>query len=81
MFYQRYAGAISGVAIDASGVVFVTDGNRIRRVFAEDQKLVPNVLGQLEFMADLGLNAAVFKCFWPLGRRPDDHPGLSALDL
>jgi len=21
------------------------------------------------------------KFFWPLGRRPDDHPGLSALGL
>ena len=55
-FFQVF-GALAG---------FVS-GNRIRRVFAEDQKLVPNVLGQLEFMADLGLNAAVFKCFWPLG--------------
>ena len=30
---------------------------------------------------DLPIKAADRKFFWPLGRRPDDHPGLSDLDL
>jgi nuclear transport factor 2 (NTF2) superfamily protein len=30
---------------------------------------------------DLPIAAAERKYFWPLGRRPDDHPGLSALGL
>ena len=30
---------------------------------------------------DLPLTASDRKFFWPLGRRPDDHPGLSDLDL
>ncbi|MCP5144386.1 MAG: nuclear transport factor 2 family protein [Gammaproteobacteria bacterium] len=30
---------------------------------------------------DLAIKAAERKFFWPLGRRPDDHPGLSELGL
>jgi nuclear transport factor 2 (NTF2) superfamily protein len=30
---------------------------------------------------DLPIKAAERKFHWPLGRRPDDHPGLSDLDL
>jgi nuclear transport factor 2 (NTF2) superfamily protein len=30
---------------------------------------------------DLPITAADRKFFWPLGRRPDDHPGLSELGL
>ena len=30
---------------------------------------------------DLPISAAERKFLWPLGRRPDDHPGLSALGL
>ncbi len=30
---------------------------------------------------DLPIAASERKFFWPLGRRPDDHPSLSALDL
>ncbi len=30
---------------------------------------------------DLPITAAQRKYFWPLGRRPDDHPGLSDLGL
>ena len=30
---------------------------------------------------DLSINASERKFFWPLGRRPDDHPGLSDLGL
>jgi nuclear transport factor 2 (NTF2) superfamily protein len=30
---------------------------------------------------DLPISAADRKFFWPLGRRPDDHPGLSELGL
>ena len=30
---------------------------------------------------DLPIKEADRKYHWPLGRRPDDHPGLSALDL
>ena len=29
---------------------------------------------------DLPIEAAKRRFFWPLGRRPDEHPGLSALD-
>jgi nuclear transport factor 2 (NTF2) superfamily protein len=30
---------------------------------------------------DLPIAASDRKYHWPLGRRPDDHPGLSDLDL
>jgi nuclear transport factor 2 (NTF2) superfamily protein len=30
---------------------------------------------------DLPIRESDRKFFWPLGRRPDDHPGLSELDL
>jgi uncharacterized protein len=30
---------------------------------------------------DLPIEESDRKFFWPLGRRPDDHPGLSALGL
>ena len=30
---------------------------------------------------DLPIKEPERKFFWPLGRRPDEHPGLSALDL
>jgi hypothetical protein len=30
---------------------------------------------------DLPIKAEERKFFWPLGRRPDDHPGLSDLGL
>jgi nuclear transport factor 2 (NTF2) superfamily protein len=30
---------------------------------------------------DLAISAAERKFHWPLGRRPDDHPGLSDLGL
>ena len=30
---------------------------------------------------DLPIRESDRKFFWPLGRRPDEHPGLSALDL
>ena len=30
---------------------------------------------------DLPITPAQRKYHWPLGRRPDDHPGLSELDL
>jgi nuclear transport factor 2 (NTF2) superfamily protein len=30
---------------------------------------------------DLPIKASERRFFWPLGRRPDDHPGLSDLDL
>jgi nuclear transport factor 2 (NTF2) superfamily protein len=30
---------------------------------------------------DLAISEADRKFHWPLGRRPDDHPGLSELDL
>lgn len=30
---------------------------------------------------DLPIDAVERKFFWPLGRRPDDHPSLSDLDL
>lgn len=30
---------------------------------------------------DLSINAAERRFFWPLGRRPDEHPGLSELGL
>ena len=29
---------------------------------------------------DLPINEAERKFFWPLGRRPDEHPGLSDLN-
>jgi nuclear transport factor 2 (NTF2) superfamily protein len=30
---------------------------------------------------DLPIKTSERKFFWPLGRRPDEHPGLSDLDL
>jgi len=36
---------------------------------------------RLASINDLPISEAARKFHWPLGRRPDDHPGLSALDL
>jgi nuclear transport factor 2 (NTF2) superfamily protein len=36
---------------------------------------------RLASINDLPITAAERKYHWPLGRRPDDHPGLSALGL
>ena len=30
---------------------------------------------------DMPIKESERKFFWPLGRRPDDHPGLTALGL
>jgi nuclear transport factor 2 (NTF2) superfamily protein len=47
--------------------VWAHDGNRIAVRFAS--------------INDLPITEAERKYRWPLGRRPDDHPGLSALGL
>jgi nuclear transport factor 2 (NTF2) superfamily protein len=36
---------------------------------------------RLASMNDLPIRGTDRKYFWPLGRRPDDHPGLSDLGL
>jgi len=36
---------------------------------------------RLASINDLPIGEAERKYFWPLGRRPDDHPGLSDLGL
>jgi hypothetical protein len=45
----------------------------------------PNAAGVMQrrfaSINDLPINEADRKYHWPLGRRPDDHPGLSGLGL
>jgi uncharacterized protein len=61
---------------DDSGHWFRSYGNE-NWEFAEDG------LMQRRFASinDLPIEESDRKFFWPLGRRPDDHPGLSALGL
>ncbi len=61
---------------DASGAWFRSYGNENWEFDAEG-------LMQLRFASinDLPIPEAARKFHWPLGRRPDDHPGLSDLGL
>lgn len=61
---------------DDSGQWFRSYGN-------ENWEFNENGFMQRRFASinDLPIKAAERKFFWPLGRRPDDHPGLSDLDL
>jgi nuclear transport factor 2 (NTF2) superfamily protein len=58
-------------------------GNWYRSYGNENWEFAPNGLmrRRLASINDLPISAAERKCHWPLGRRPDDHPGLSDLDL
>jgi len=61
---------------DDSGHWFRSYGN-------ENWEFAPNGLMQRRIASinDLPLSAAERKFHWPLGRRPDDHPGLPELGL
>ena len=61
---------------DDSGNWFRTFGN-------ENWEFDENGLMQRRYacLNDMPIQAAERKFHWPLGRRPDDHPGLSALGL
>ena len=61
---------------DDSGQWFRSYGN-------ENWQFDPNGLMQDRFASinDLPIGESERKFRWPLGRRPDDHPGLSDLDL
>ncbi len=61
---------------DDSGHWFRSYGN-------ENWEFAPDGLMQRRFASinDLPIDAQDRKFFWPLGRRPDDHPGLSDLGL
>ena len=61
---------------DDSGQWFRSYGN-------ENWEFTPAGLMHRRFASinDLPIAAADRRFHWPLGRRPDDHPGLSALDL
>lgn len=61
---------------DDSGQLFRSYGN-------ENWEFDPHGLMALRYASinDLPIEAAERKYHWPLGRRPDDHPGLSALGL
>lgn len=61
---------------DDSGHWFRSYGN-------ENWEFAPNGLMQRRIASinDLPIAAAECKFHWPLGRRPDDHPGLSELGL
>lgn len=58
-------------------------GNWYRSYGNENWQFDPDGLMQLRFASinDLPLQPSDRKYFWPLGRRPDDHPGLSDLGL
>ena len=61
---------------DDSGHWFRSYGN-------ENWEFAPNGLMQRRFASinDLPIKEGERKYHWPLGRRPDDHPGLSQLGL
>ena len=61
---------------DAGGEWFRSYGN-------ENWEFAPDGLMQRRFSSinDLPIKEAERKFHWPLGRRPDDHPGLSDLGL
>ena len=61
---------------DDSGQWFRSYGN-------ENWEFDAHCLMQARFASinDLPIRDSDRKFFWPLGRRPDDHPGLSELDL
>ena len=61
---------------DDSGQWFRTYGNE-NWEFDEDGLMRRRIAS----INDLPIAAAERKYHWPLGRRPDDHPGLSALGL
>ena len=58
-------------------------GNWFRSYGNENWEFNPDGLMQrrLASINDLPMREADRKFFWPLGRRPDDHPGLSELGL
>ncbi len=58
-------------------------GNWFRSYGNENWEFNPDGLMQRRYASinDLPLQESERKYFWPLGRRPDDHPGLSDLGL
>jgi nuclear transport factor 2 (NTF2) superfamily protein len=58
-------------------------GNWYRSYGNENWEFDPEGVMQRRFASinDLPINASDRKYHWPLGRRPDDHPGLSDLGL
>ena len=58
-------------------------GNWVRSYGNENWEFDESGLMQLRFASinDLPIKESERKYRWPLGRRPDDHPGLSALGL
>ena len=58
-------------------------GNWFRSYGNENWEFTEHGFMQRRFASinDLPIKATERKFFWPLGRRPDDHPGLSDLDL
>jgi len=58
-------------------------GNWYRSYGNENWEFNPDGLMARRFACinDLPINESDRKFFWPLGRRPDDHPGLSDLGL
>jgi uncharacterized protein len=84
-FTQEELWAFSGARIavrfayewhDDSGQWFRSYGN-------ENREFTPQGLMALRFASidDLPIREAERKFHWPLGRRPDEHPGLSQLGL
>ena len=59
------------------------DGNWFRAYGNENWEFDAQGLMALRYASinDLAISVAERKFHWPLGRRPDDHPGLSALGL
>lgn len=58
-------------------------GNWYRSYGNENWQFDPNGLMELRYASinDMPIKETERKFFWPLGRRPDDHPGLSDLGL
>ncbi|WP_319381279.1 DUF1348 family protein [Thiomicrorhabdus sp.] len=58
-------------------------GQWFRSFGIETWEFNPQGLMQRRFASinDLTIDESERKFFWPLGRRPDDHPGLSDLGL
>ena len=69
-----------GTRSAACGLVQVVGPNIILQQLTENPRQVLNEAPR-GLPLDLPIRAEERQFFWPLGRRPDDHPGLSDLGL
>jgi len=80
---ELWAYADSRIAVRFAYEWHDTSGNWYRAYGNENWEFDENGLMRLRYASinDLPIQEADRKYHWPLGRRPDDHPGLSDLGL